>query len=103
MHLSSLLACRGWHYVKPPCLPSRDEFSAINHCVRGEMTFVGCKGRDDVLVDGTAYGPLFPMSFTRAVGGGDLACLEKDWEFEFICFIHARVMLVGSHNVVTPF
>ena len=53
------------------------------------MTFVGCKGRDDVLVDGTAYGPLFPMSLTGAIGGGEgLSTL--------VPFIHARVMLVGS-------
>lgn len=84
------------HAVASPVRPKqRRNTVQVSHVLSGAPGYAGFTWRPG--------GPLFPMSFTGATGGGDglSAGLEKDgnsnsFVTRLVPFVHARVMLVGS-------
>jgi hypothetical protein len=85
------------HAVASPVRPrQRRNTVQVSHVLSGAPGYAGFTWRPG--------GPLFPMSFTGATGGGEglSAGLEKDGDSNsfatrLVPFVHARVMLVGSH------
>jgi hypothetical protein len=85
------------HAVASPVRPrQRRNTVQVSHVLSGAPGYAGFTWRPG--------GPLFPMSFTGATGGGEglSAGLEKDgnsnsFATRLVPFVHARVMLVGSH------
>lgn len=84
------------HAVASPMRPKqRRNTVQVSHVLSGAPGYAGFTWRPG--------GPLFPMSFTGATDGGGLSAgLEKDGDSNsfvtrLVPFVHARVMLVGSH------
>jgi hypothetical protein len=85
------------HAIASPVRPrQRRNTVQVSHVLSGAPGYAGFTWRPG--------GPLFPMSFTGATGGGEglSAGLEKDgnsnsFATRLVPFVHARVMLVGSH------